>query len=51
MTTKRKKKKRDIIKAAVLKNYLMNRFIREIERVEPLDSDTLKMMFAFQPAH
>lgn len=50
-TMKRKRKKRDVLKATVLKNNLMNRFIREIEREEPLDSDTLKTMLALQPVH
>ena len=36
------------IKSAVLQNILMNRFIHEIEREEPLESELLKTMVAFQ---
>jgi hypothetical protein len=42
-------KKRDDIKNTILKNNLMMRFIREIEREEQLDSQVLETMLAYQP--
>lgn len=48
-TTKRQKEKRiAAAKAAIMQNNIMNRFIREIEREDPLDNDTLKSVFALQ---
>jgi hypothetical protein len=42
------RKKRDDIKNTILKNNLMMRFIRGIEREEQLDSQVLKTMLAYQ---
>jgi ribosomal protein L10 len=36
-------------KLSILKNNLMNRFIREIEREEPLEMDVRNTMLAYQP--
>jgi len=38
-TVKRKKRRRVVLKGRTLRNNLMNRFIHEIEREEPLDRD------------
>lgn len=43
------RKKRDDIKNTILKNNLMMRFLREIEREEQLDSQVLETMLAYQP--
>ena len=46
-----RKKKRVALKAAVQKNNRLNRFIHEIEREEPLDNDTLKIVLTFHPIY
>ena len=47
-TMKRKRNRIAEIKSAVMQNILMNRFIHEIEREEPLESELLQTMVAFQ---
>ena len=37
------------IKAIIMKKNLMNRFIHEIEREEPLENDLMNTMLAYQP--
>jgi hypothetical protein len=48
-TKKNQKRKRiAILKETIRQNNLMNRFIYEIEREEPLEKDVLSTMFAYQ---
>lgn len=42
-------KKRQELKERIKKNNLMMRFIREIEKEDVLDVQTLKTMLVFQP--
>ncbi|MFA9388735.1 MAG: hypothetical protein ACERKD_02950 [Prolixibacteraceae bacterium] len=48
---KRKTKKCAALKELVKERSQLNCFIREIEREEPLDDDTLKMILAFDPIY
>ena len=50
MKTKKNHKKNRIakFKESIRQNNLMNRFIFEIEREEPLEKDVLNTMFAYQ---
>ncbi len=49
-TTKRNKKRgAKKIKARILQTNLMRRFIRELEREEPLDLQNLHTILAFDP--
>lgn len=50
ITVMKKKRRTTELKERVLRNNLMQRFIREIEREEPLDSRTLQTMLITQPA-
>ena len=47
--TKRKRRKVAEIRAAVMQNNLMKRFIYEIEREEPLDDLSLHTILAYEP--
>lgn len=42
------RKKTSILKTQIIQNNLMNRFIREIEREEPLNDRTLQSMFVLR---
>ena len=48
-TTKDRRKRTTRFKDKIMQNNLMQRFIREIEREEPLDIQTLETMLVFQP--
>lgn len=48
-TRKRKRRNRKEFKLNIRYNNLMNRFIREIEREEPLEFDTMQTMLVYQP--
>lgn len=48
-TGRRKRRNRKEFKLNIRYNNLMNRFIREIEREEPLELDTLQTMLVYQP--
>ncbi len=43
------KRRKQAFKEKILKNNLMNRFIREIEREAPLDKYILQTMLAYKP--
>ena len=43
------RKNRREFKNAIKRNNLMKRFIREIEREEPLEFDTMQTMLVYQP--
>jgi len=44
-----KRNKKNDFKSKILKNNLMLRFIREIEREEHLDTQLMETMLTFQP--
>ncbi len=44
---KRKKRRSDVFKTTMMRNNLMNRFIHEIEREEPLEREILNTMLVF----
>ncbi|WP_321372057.1 hypothetical protein [uncultured Draconibacterium sp.] len=48
-TRRRKRKNRKEFKLNIRQNNLMNRFIREIEREEPLEFESLQTMLVYQP--
>ncbi|WP_319589572.1 hypothetical protein [uncultured Draconibacterium sp.] len=48
-TGRRKRKNRKEFKLNIRHNNLMNRFIREIEREEPLEFESLQTMLVYQP--
>ncbi len=48
-TGRRKRKNRKEFKLNIRHNNLMNRFIREIEREEPLEIESLQTMLVYQP--
>ena len=45
----RKKRNRKEFKLNIRRNNLMNRFIREIEREEPLEFESLQTMLVYRP--
>ncbi len=48
-TRRRKKRNHKEFKLNIRRNNLMNRFIREIEREEPLEFESLQTMLVYRP--
>jgi hypothetical protein len=48
-TIKQRKKRNTEFKENIVRNNLMKRFIREIEREDPIDNHILETILAYQP--